>query len=73
MLAEIMKTFVYEKYGSLDVLKLKEVEKPVPKDKEVLIKIHATSINYADSGLVRGKPFLGRLWSGLLSKTERIL
>ncbi len=69
-----MKAIVFEKYGSPDiVLKLKEVENPVPKDNEVLIKIHATAINFADSGLVRGKPFLGRLWQGLLKPKKPIM
>ena len=40
-----MKAVVYTKYGSPDVLQLKEVEKPIPKDDEVLIKVHAASIN----------------------------
>ena len=69
-----MKAIVYEKYGELEeVLKLKEVEKPSPKDNEVLVKIHATGINFADFGLVKGKPFLGRLWSGLLKPKHPIL
>ncbi|NPE08976.1 MAG: NAD(P)-dependent alcohol dehydrogenase [Asgard group archaeon] len=69
-----MKAIVYEKYGSPDiVLKLKEVEQPIPKDNEVLIKVHATAINFADSGLVRGKPYLGRLWQGLFKPKKPIL
>ena len=61
-----MKAVVYQKYGSPDVLELKEVEKPTPKDNEVLIKVHAASVNDWDWGLLRGKPFMNRLFFGLL-------
>ena len=60
-----MKAIVYTKYGSPDVLELKEIEKPVPGDNEVLIKVHAASVNNWDWDLVRGKPFLFRLISGI--------
>jgi len=62
-----MKAIVYTKYGPPDVLQLKEVEKPTPKDNEVLVKVHAASVNDWDWGLLRGKPFVNRLVvSGLL-------
>lgn len=69
-----MKAIVYTKYGQPDVLQLKEVEKPAPKDNEVLVEVHATSIVYSDSIFVTGKPFLVRLMgSGLLKPKYRIL
>jgi NADPH:quinone reductase-like Zn-dependent oxidoreductase len=61
-----MKAIVYTKYGSADVLELKEVENPKPKDNEVLIKIHAAGANPADWHLMRAEPFLARLENGLL-------
>ena len=68
-----MKAIVYTKYGPpSDVLELKEVEKPTPKDNEVLVKVHASSICWADNALVRGKPFIARLSSGLLKPKHKI-
>ncbi len=59
-----MKAIVYHNYGPPDVLKLEEVEKPVPKDDEVLIKISAASVNPIDR-LYRGRPYLVRIKIGL--------
>jgi NADPH:quinone reductase-like Zn-dependent oxidoreductase len=69
-----MKAIVFTKYGSPDVLQLKEVEKPTPKDNEVLIKVHAASVNAYDWHMMTGKPFLGRLMGfGLLKpKNDRL-
>ena len=61
-----MKAIVYNKYGSPDVLKLTEVEKPIPKDNQVLVKIHAASVNYGNLVLLKGEPFLARFAFGLL-------
>ena len=56
-----MRAIVYTEYGSPDVLQLKEVEKPVPKDDELLVKVHAVSLNRSDwEGLI-GKPLYARL------------
>ncbi|MFC2125011.1 NAD(P)-dependent alcohol dehydrogenase [Bacteroidota bacterium] len=68
-----MKAIVYTEYGSPDVLQFKEVEKPVPKDDEVLVKVHAASLNNWDWDLVRGKPYLFRLISGLLKPKYNII
>src|SRR5688500_18157437 len=68
-----MKAIIYTEYGPPDVLRLKEVEKPAPKDNEVLIKVYAASINYADWHLLNGEPFLLRLDSGLLKPKNKIL
>ena len=59
-----MKAIVYTKYGSPDVLQFKDVEKPTPKDNEVLVKIHAASANPADWHTMRATPFLARLVNG---------
>jgi NADPH:quinone reductase-like Zn-dependent oxidoreductase len=68
-----MKAIVFTKYGSPDVLELKEVEKPTPKDDEVLIRVHAASLNDWDWGALQGIPFLNRLIFGLLKPTKQIL
>ena len=60
-----MKAITYTQYGSPDVLQFKEVEKPAPGEDEVLVKIHAASVNAADWHLMRGTPFLARLANGL--------
>lgn len=62
-----MKAIVRSKYGGPHVLQLKEVEKPVPKDNEVLIRVHATSVNPLDYYSMRGKPYIMRLEGGLFS------
>jgi len=68
-----MKAIVYEKYGPpSEVLKLMDVEKPAPKDNEVLVKIFASSINDGDKSLIRGSPFVARFSSGLLKPKHKI-
>jgi NADPH:quinone reductase-like Zn-dependent oxidoreductase len=60
-----MKAIVYHEYGSADVLKCEEIEKPVPKDDEVLIKVRAASVNPLDWRFMEGKPRFLRLFLGL--------
>ncbi|UCG62545.1 MAG: NAD(P)-dependent alcohol dehydrogenase [Candidatus Zixiibacteriota bacterium] len=68
-----MKAIVYERYGTPDVLQLKEVDKPVPGNNEVLIKIHAASINSFDMRHLKADPFLIRFGAGLLKPKKNIL
>lgn len=60
-----MKAISAEGYGNYHVLKLKEFEIPQPKEKEVLVKIHASSATTADSIMLSGKPYFGRLFTGI--------
>ncbi len=65
-----MKAIVYEKYGSPDVIQFKDVEKPMPKDDEVLIKIHAASVNAYDWHFLTADIFLIRFMGGGLLKPK---
>jgi len=68
-----MKAFVFEKYGPpLSNHQLKKVEKPTPKDHEVLVKIHSASINDWDWGLIRGHPFVIKMINGLSKPKAKI-
>ena len=68
-----MKAVVYRRYGSPDELVLSEVATPVPRDDEVLVRVHAVSINDWDWGLLRGTPFVNRLLYGLFRPRRTIL
>ena len=68
-----MKAIVHAKYGSPEVLKLKEIEKPVPKDNEVLIKIYATTVTAVDSIFRQGNQFFARLATGVTKPKNPIL
>ena len=68
-----MKAVVFRRYGPPENLKLEEVEKPIPGDDEVLVKVHATCVNAGDWHLLRGKPFVMRFFFGLTKPKIQIL
>ncbi len=68
-----MKAIVRYKYGSPDLLGLEEVPEPTPGDDEVLIRVHASSVNDWDWGLLHGTPFANRAMYGLFKQKRRIL
>jgi NADPH:quinone reductase-like Zn-dependent oxidoreductase len=68
-----MRAVVHDRYGPPEVLRLEEVERPVPKDDEVLVKIHATTVNRSDCGWRSAKPFITRYFTGLRRPKRRIL
>ena len=70
-----MKAIVFTEYGSPDVLRLEEVERPAPADDEVLVRVHAVSVNDWDLGALEGADFVNRLLFGLRKpkKTRQIL
>lgn len=68
-----MKAVVHDRYGPPDVLRLEEVERPVPKDDEVLVQVHATTVTRTDCHMRAASPFIWRFMLGLLRPRRRIL
>ena len=67
-----MKAIICTRYGPPEVLQLKEIAKPIPKDNEVLIKVHATTVNRTDCATIRGKPIFTRLLTGIFKPKKLI-
>jgi len=68
-----VRAVVHDRYGPPEVLRLEDVEKPVPKDDEVLVRVRATTVNRTDCGLRAAKPFVSRFFTGLRRPKRRIL
>ncbi|NEN24389.1 NAD(P)-dependent alcohol dehydrogenase [Cryomorpha ignava] len=68
-----MRAIVHTKYGPPEVAKLTEIEKPVPRDNEILIKVFASTVNRTDCGFRSAEYFISRFWSGLLKPKYKTL
>jgi len=71
--ANTMRAVVHDRYGPPDVLRLADVERPVPKDDEVLVKVHATTVTQTDCHMRKASPFIWRFMLGLRRPKRRIL
>ena len=67
-----MKAVIHSTYGPPEVLSVKEIDKPVPKDNELLIKVHACTVNRTDCAILTGRPFIMRLFTGLSKPTRHV-
>ena len=68
-----MKAVVHDRYGRPDVLRLADVERPVPQEDEVLVRIHATTVTRTDCHIRAAKPFIWRFFAGFLRPKRKIL
>lgn len=68
-----MKAVVHDRYGPPDVLRIEDVERPVPKADEVLVRVRATTVTRSDCGWRSGKPFVSRFFTGLRRPKGRVL
>jgi NADPH:quinone reductase-like Zn-dependent oxidoreductase len=68
-----VKAIVRDTYGSPDVLELTDIDKPEPRDDEVLLRVHAASVNPADWHILRGEPYIARMQFGLRKPKDRVL
>jgi NADPH:quinone reductase-like Zn-dependent oxidoreductase len=68
-----VRAVVYDRYGGPEVLRLEEIDRPVPKEDEVLIRIHATTVTRTDTGLRSAEYFISRFFTGLRRPKRKIL
>jgi NADPH:quinone reductase-like Zn-dependent oxidoreductase len=68
-----MRAVVHDRYGPPDVLRLEDVERPLPKAEEILVRVHATTVTRTDCGWRSAKPFFVRAFTGLVRPRKRIL
>jgi NADPH:quinone reductase-like Zn-dependent oxidoreductase len=68
-----MRAVVHDEYGPAEVLRFEEVERPIPKDDEILVRIHATTVTRTDTGIRSAEFFISRFVTGLLRPKQRIL
>src|SRR5438552_272123 len=73
MAAHTMNAIVYERYGSPDVLELREIDRPVVTDDDVLVRIHASSVNPMDWHTLTGTPYVARMEAGLFKPKQHVL
>ena len=67
-----MRAVVHDRYGPPEVLRLEDVERPAPKDDEVLVEVHASTVTRSDCGFRAADPFFSRVWTGLRRPKQRI-
>ena len=68
-----MKAAIYARYGSPEVLQIREIEKPAPKDHKILIRVYAATVNRIDCAILRAKPFIMRFLTGFITPKNPIL
>lgn len=68
-----MKASVYYRYGNSEVLELREIEKPRPKADEILVKVKASTVNRTDCAMLKAKPYIMRLFTGIFEPRNPIL
>src|SRR5437867_7328651 len=68
-----MKAIVQDRYGPPDVVELRRIDQPTPKDNQVLVKVHATTVNRTDCGFRAGRPFFVRVFTGLIRPKGTVL